>query len=153
MNCGPEKGQKNFTKYMANDDFSETPRRADSKNPIFISCRLLGLGHLRGPGVSLGRILGVPSIEPFLERGGGGLAIVSPPPPKLKARPQGPEGLGTARPLHAPRWVMILRMANLPGHWSQHGPDQQQSNMDQKGNTKRATWYGRHIKTTLTVRV
>ena len=31
-----------------------------------------GLGHLRGPGVSLGRIFGVPSIEPFLGEGGGG---------------------------------------------------------------------------------
>ena len=25
-----------FTKYMANDDFFDPPRRADSKNPIFI---------------------------------------------------------------------------------------------------------------------
>ena len=25
-----------FTQYMANDDFSEPPRRADSKNPVFI---------------------------------------------------------------------------------------------------------------------
>ena len=43
-----------FTKYMANDDFSEPPRRADSKNPIFIFCRILGPGHLRGPGVWVG---------------------------------------------------------------------------------------------------
>ena len=55
---------------MANDDFSEPPRCADSKNPIFIFCRFLGLGHLRGPGVSLGRILGVLSIEPYLGEGG-----------------------------------------------------------------------------------
>ena len=55
---------KNFlSKYMANDDFSEPPRRTDSKNPIFIFCRFLGLVHLQGPGVSLVRILGVPSIE------------------------------------------------------------------------------------------
>ena len=48
-------------KYMANDDFSKTPRRADSTNLIFIFfCRILGPGHLRGPGVSLGRILGGP---------------------------------------------------------------------------------------------
>ena len=33
--------------------------------------RFLGLGHLRGPGVSLGRILGDPSIEPLF--GGGGV--------------------------------------------------------------------------------
>ena len=57
-----------FTKYMADDDFSEPPRRADSKNPIFIFCRFLGLGHLRGPAVSLVRILGIPSMEPFWGR-------------------------------------------------------------------------------------
>ena len=41
-------------------------------NPLdaLIFCRFLGLGHLRGPGVSLGRILGVPSIEPLF---GGGI--------------------------------------------------------------------------------
>ena len=55
---------------MANDDFSEPPRRADSKNPIFTFCGFLGLGRLRGPGVNLGRILGVLSIEPFLGEGG-----------------------------------------------------------------------------------
>ena len=76
------------TKYMANDDFSKPPRRADSKNPIFIFYRFLGLGHLQGPGVSLGRILGVPSIEPFLGEGGRASqgALSPPPPPELKAR-------------------------------------------------------------------
>ena len=71
------------TKYMANDDFSEPPRRTDSKHPIFIFCRFLGLGHLRGRGVSLGRILGVLSIEPFWGEGGGGasLGALSIPPP------------------------------------------------------------------------
>ena len=59
-----------FMNYMANDEFSEPPRRADSKNPIFIFRRFLGPGHLRGPGVSLGRIWGLPSIEPLF---GGGL--------------------------------------------------------------------------------
>ena len=54
-----------FTKSMANDDFSEAPQRADSKNPIFIFLPILGLGHLRGSGVSLVRIWGVPSIEPL----------------------------------------------------------------------------------------
>ena len=57
---------KNYsTKSMANDDFSEPPRRADSKNPIFSFSRFLG------PGVRLRRILGGPSIEPFLEEEGG----------------------------------------------------------------------------------
>ena len=55
---------------MANDDFSEPPRRADSKNPIFFFSQFLGLGHLPGLGVRLGRILGVLSIEPFLGEGG-----------------------------------------------------------------------------------
>ena len=47
-----------FTKYTASDDFSDLPRRADSKNPILIFCRILGPGHLRGPGVSLSRNFG-----------------------------------------------------------------------------------------------
>ena len=48
------------TKSMANDDFSEPPRRADSKNPMFFFSRFLGPGHLWDPGVSLGWILGGP---------------------------------------------------------------------------------------------
>ena len=44
-----------FTKHMANDDFSEPPRRADSKNPIFFFPRFLGLSHLQGPGIRLVR--------------------------------------------------------------------------------------------------
>ena len=58
-------GQIFCPKYTASDDFSEPPRRTDSKNPIFILCRFLGLGHLRGPGVSLGRILGARQLSPF----------------------------------------------------------------------------------------
>ena len=80
-----------FTKYMANDDFSEPPQHADSKNPIFIFCRFLGLGHLRGPGVSLGSICGVPSIQPFFWRGGASQgALSTPPAAHLKARPPQP---------------------------------------------------------------
>ena len=52
-----------------NVDFSEPPRCTDSKKPIFIFCQFLGLVRLRGLGGSLVRILGVPSIEPFLGRG------------------------------------------------------------------------------------
>ena len=37
--------------------------------PIFIFCRFLGPGRPWGPGVRLGRILGGPSIEPFLGDG------------------------------------------------------------------------------------
>ena len=89
---------------MANDDFSEPPRRVDSKYPSFIFYRFLGLGHLRGPGVSLGRILGVLSIEPLL---GGVLSIEpllgglyrTPPPPHHPANENlaSPTGLKTAR--------------------------------------------------------
>ena len=48
--------------------------------PFFL-CRILGPGHLRGPGVSQGRIFGDPSIEPFIG-GMGGLArgLYRPPP-------------------------------------------------------------------------
>ena len=69
----------------------------DSTNPIFVFRQFLGLGHLQGPGVSLGRILGVPSIEPLLGGRGGGSSQgalstrcvpfrLSTPPPPLKAR-------------------------------------------------------------------
>ena len=64
-------GQIFFAKYMANDDFFDPPRRTDSKNRVYIFCRFLGLDHLRGMGVSLGRILGVPSIEPVFWGEGG----------------------------------------------------------------------------------
>ena len=78
-----------------NDDFSEPPRRADSKNRIFIFLPKLESGPLRGPGVSLGRILaGGASIKPLWGGGGRALArgLYRPPPPELKARP----------PLHTP---------------------------------------------------
>ena len=78
---------------MANDDFSGPPQHADSQNPIFFFSQFLGLSHLQGLGVRLGRILGVLSIEPFLGEGGvrpeG--SIPPPPPPETKTRlPQGP---------------------------------------------------------------
>ena len=79
-----------FNKFTANGAFSEPPRRADSKNPIFIFCRFLGLGHLRGPGVSLGRILGVPSIEPFLGEGGSSQGALSASPSSTES-PVAPE--------------------------------------------------------------
>ena len=78
---------------MAHDGVSERPRRADSKSSIFLFLPnfCLGPGHLRGLGVSLGRILGGPSIEPFCwgvwssQR-----AVSTPSPAKLKARPPPP---------------------------------------------------------------
>ena len=53
--------------------FSEPLGRADSKKSHSL---FLGPGHLRGPRVSLGRILGGPSIGPFFQR-----AVLTPPPP------------------------------------------------------------------------
>ena len=59
------------------------------KIPFSLFCRFLGLGHLRGSGVSLGRILEGPSIEPFFWGGGlaRGLYRTLRPPLQLKARP------------------------------------------------------------------
>ena len=69
------------TKYMANDDFSEPPRRTDSKNPIFIFCRILGLGHLRGLGLVSGEFLGSRRLSPFCGKGGIARGLYRPPPP------------------------------------------------------------------------
>ena len=66
------------TKYMANDEFSEPPRRADSKTPIFIFRPNLGPHLFQGLGVSFGKIWG-PSIEPF-GGGGGGRGLYRPTP-------------------------------------------------------------------------
>ena len=51
------------------------------KIPFSFFSRFLGLGHLRGPRVSLGRILGVLSIEPFWGRGGSSQGAQSTPAP------------------------------------------------------------------------
>ena len=78
------------TKSMANDDFSEPPQRADSKNPIFIFAEF----RVRATSGAWGSVsggfwagAGAASIEPFW---GGGLArgLYRPPPaPQLKACP------------------------------------------------------------------
>ena len=63
-----------MVKSMANDEFSEPPQCADSRNPIFCFADFfLGLGHLRGPGISLVRIWrgGGGAIEPLFGGGGG----------------------------------------------------------------------------------
>ena len=54
------------------------------KIPFSFFSQFLGLGHLQGLGVRLGRILGVLSIEPFLGEGGvrpDGSIDPPPPPP------------------------------------------------------------------------
>ena len=78
-------------------------KRAQLTGPLIshyeLWCRFLGLGHLRGPGVSLSWILGVPSIEPLfrlrlrLRYPGActGLAVVgglSQPPSTVGAHPR-----------------------------------------------------------------
>ena len=68
------------TKYMAKDDFSEPPRRADSKNPIFVFCRLQGSGARRSVPVGLGSSQRAVSTPP--------------PPPEAKARPNRVVGQG-----------------------------------------------------------
>ena len=59
------------------------------KIPFSFFAVFLGPGHLRGPRVSLGRIFGGPSIDPFF--GGGGLArgLYRPPPRKVESPPTG----------------------------------------------------------------
>ena len=56
------------------------------KIPFSFFYRISGPGHLRGPGASLGRILGGPSMEPSFW--GGGLA--PPPPPRPSGKPTHP---------------------------------------------------------------
>ena len=77
------------------DDFSEPPRRAGSQTPIFIFCRILGPGHLRGRrrSVSVG-FCGSRQLTLFWGRGSSQRAVskAPPPPPKLKARPAQLEG-------------------------------------------------------------
>ena len=100
---------------MTNDDFSEPPRRSDSKNPIFIFfCRISGPGHLRGPWVSLRRILRGPSIEPFFLGGGevqpeGCITLrppgAEPPPPPPVPLPLFPSRIALTLPAVAHhRW-------------------------------------------------
>ena len=71
-----------FTKHMANDDFSEPPRRADPQNSIFIFYRILGAGHLRVEGSVAVRIRGGGGHQWSPLRGGGVLArVLYPHPP------------------------------------------------------------------------
>ena len=103
-----------FATKSTTDDFSEPPRRADSKSPIFIFCRILGLGHLRAPRVGLCWILGPPSIEPFWGGGFGQGALStppSPPPPQLKARP--PLGANTTAYRYSTRAQVAAAITTL----------------------------------------
>ena len=62
------------------------------KNPFsFFFGRIQGPGHLRGPGVSLGRILGRPSIEPFW---GGWSRQRAVSPPEVESLPTPGPGCG-----------------------------------------------------------
>ena len=77
-----------FTKYMANDDFSDPPQCADSKNPIFIFCRILG-GSPPGPGGSV--LVGFWGASQLgLARG----LYRPPPPPRVETPPTLVGGFG-----------------------------------------------------------
>ena len=69
--------------FLANDNFCEPLHLLIPKIPFSFCCRISGLGHLRGPRISLGRIFGGLSIEPFVLGGGGASqrAVSTPPPP------------------------------------------------------------------------
>ena len=60
------------------------------KVPFSLFCRFLGLGHLRGPGVSIGRISGSCQLSLFFWGGssqGAQSTPAPPPPPQTKTRP------------------------------------------------------------------
>ena len=59
-----------FAKYMANDAFSEPPLTRRFQKSHFHFLPIFGSESPPVPGVSLSRILGVPSIEPLLGEGG-----------------------------------------------------------------------------------
>ena len=81
-----------LTTFGGGDEVHRVPcsNKRWGKGDCLIFGRFLGLGHPRGPGVNLGRILGVPSIQPF---GGGGPAMgLYQPPPRAIESPIAPEG-------------------------------------------------------------
>ena len=80
---------------MANDDFSEPPRRADPKNPIFsFSDFWVWVTSEAQGSVSVG-FWGSCQLSPFWRGGGcGRRALSTPPPPETKTRP--PRGCGGA---------------------------------------------------------
>ena len=69
-------GQMIFAKYMANDDFSEPPRRADSRNPIFGPVTPVAWGFL-----SVG-FWGAHQFSSFRRGGSSQRALSTPPPPR-----------------------------------------------------------------------
>ena len=76
-------------KYMANDDFSEPPRRADFNNPIFVfffADFWVWVTSEAGASVSLG-FWGSRQLSPLWGGSSQGALLTPPPPPQLKARP------------------------------------------------------------------
>ena len=81
-----------FAKYMANDDFSEPPRRAGSKSPIFIYFADFWAWVTPGArgSVSIG-FWEARQLSPFLGRGGSSQRALSTPHPPEKRKPALPE--------------------------------------------------------------
>ena len=77
---------------MANDDFSEPPRRADSNDPIFIFCRFWVRVTYEAQGSVLVGFWGSRQLSPFWGRGGG-LARGLYRPPPLNCKPGCPRGV------------------------------------------------------------
>ena len=71
-----------FTKYMANDSFSEPPRRADSKNPIFFFSRFWVWVTSKAWGSDLVGFWGSCQLSPFWGEGGSRPEGSIDPPPR-----------------------------------------------------------------------
>ena len=117
-----------FTKSMANDDFSEPPRRADSKNPIFILLPDFGSRSPPRPGGQSpydfwggGRQLS--SFGFFFSAGGGSLpeCCIDLPPPEVETAPTlwtcAPGGVwGCGASPHHPVLARLLCARQGAGH-------------------------------------
>ena len=92
MNSGTEGAEKTFrTLKMVDSFFSPNTWQSSTLDALIskIPFSFFAAGHLRGPGVSFGRIWvegGGASVEPFWA-GSSQTAVSPPPPPKLQARP------------------------------------------------------------------
>ena len=85
---------------MANDDFSEPPRRADSKNPIFFFDFWVWVTSKAWGSDSVG-FWGSCQLGPFWGRGGPAGGLYRPPPPGNE-NPASPIPFKTCQPFNMP---------------------------------------------------